>query len=381
MNIVFAHDHKFREYEEEFYSTGGLSDSVLSRYVEIFGNVTVVARIIKKQQGDRNLSKIINKNVRIINSGWKGKKKLILEKEIKECDAVIARLPSFIGNKAIYYAKKYNKPYLIEVVGCAWDSMWNHSKLGKIIAPYMFYKTRKNVKNSEFSLYVTNDFLQKRYPTNGISISCSDVVLAEHKEEVLQKRIENINVKKDKCIIGTIAAVDVKYKGQESIIRALAKLNKDSAIKYEYHLVGGGDNTYLKTIAKKYGVLEEVKFLGTIPHEEIFDWLDSIDIYAQPSKVEGLPRALVEAMSRSIPCLATNVGGMPELLSSKFLFSKKRNIDEICKILKKFNKNVLEEQARDNFNKSKLYNKNLIEEKRNNFFKEFREYAMKNKCN
>ena len=369
MKIVFAHDHKFRKDGSYFYSTGGLSNEVLTRYADIFGRVNVMARVIPKKEGDIKLSKITNSNVKIVKAGYTGKEKFVLEEYIRESDAVIVRLPSFIGNKAIYYAKKYRKPYLIEVVGCAWDSMWNHSIKGKLIAPYMYYSTKRYIKEANYVLYVTSEFLQNRYPTDGINVDCSDVVLNAHSEIVLKKRIEHIKSHNDKYIIGTIAAVDVRYKGQEYIIKTLGELKKQGINKYEYHLVGGGDKSYLQSIAKQNDVLEQVKFLGTISHDKVFEWLDNIDIYAQPSKVEGLPRALVEAMSRAVPCLATNIGGMTELLNNEFLFNNTKNkVKEIYKILKKYNKHTLELQAEYNFNKSKLYDKDLIDERRNNFF-------------
>lgn len=377
MKIVFAHDHKFRKDGDYFYSTGGLADAVLSRYVDIFGDVDVVARVIKKQKGDFKLSKITNPNVRIIKASWNGRNKLKLEKHIKKSDAVIVRLPSLIGNKAVFYARKHNKPYLIEVVGCAWDSMWNYSIKGKLAAPYMYYITRQNIKDAKFTLYVTEKFLQKRYPTNGINVACSDVVLTEYEECILQNRLQNIALKKDKYVIGTIGAIDVRYKGQEYIIRALGKLKKDSKIKYEYHLVGGGDKSYLQSIAKENGILEQVKFLGTLSHEQVFEWLDSIDIYAQPSIVEGLPRALVEAMSRAVPCFASKIGGIPELLNSEFLFNNGSNkVNEICKILRRYDEKTLEEQAKINFNNSKLYDKNLIDQRRNMLFQQFKKYII-----
>jgi glycosyltransferase involved in cell wall biosynthesis len=49
------------------------------------------------------------------------------------------------------------------------------------------------------------------------------------------------------------------------------------------------------------------------------DWLDRIDIYLQPSRQEGLPRALIEAMARACPALGSTAGGIPELLAPSCL--------------------------------------------------------------
>ena len=92
-----------------------------------------------------------------------------------------------------------------------------------------------------------------------------------------------------------------------------------------------------------------------------------MDVYIQPSLQEGLPRALLEAMSRGLPCIGSNAGGIPELLEKKMIF-KKRNVKQLCKILKNLNKEELINSANYNFKKSKLYNLSYLNNKRNNFY-------------
>ena len=109
-----------------------------------------------------------------------------------------------------------------------------------------------------------------------------------------------------------------------------------------------------------------------MPHVNVFEWLDNIDIYIQPSKTEGMPRALIEAMSRGVPSLGTRVGGITELLESSYIFSNSRyNIDEICDILKKMDNEKLKSQASRNYNQAQKYNKNIIEALRSELYKDF----------
>mgnify|MGYP001477453972 FL=1 len=176
-----------------------------------------------------------------------------------------------------------------------------------------------------------------------------------------------------KIIIGTTAAVNVRYKGQQYVIQALGKLKKKGITNYEYQLVGAGDQSYLKSIAQKYDVVDQVKFLGPKRHDEVFKWLDSIDIYVQPSRQEGLPRALIEAMSRGLPAFGAKTAGIPELLQEEFLFSNTRkNIDEICNILINFDKEKMIKQANFNFKVAKRYDRLTIEKRRQEFFKYFK---------
>ncbi|HFI0085409.1 TPA: glycosyltransferase [Streptococcus suis] len=369
MGLIFAHDHKFRFVDGCYYSTGGLSNDVLTRYVNIFGKVTVIARVINESNVGERYSAIENPNVQIIERRLLTKADVL--KMVSENEYIIARLPSKIGSEIAQYAQKLRKKYLVEMVGCPWDALFNHSIRGKVVALPMYLITKQQVKEASYVLYVTEKFLQNRYPTKGNMVGCSDVVINDCDDAVLEKRIQHINNQSGKIIIGTTAAVDVRYKGQEYIIRAIAALKKKGITHFEYQLVGNGNLEYLSQIAAENNVEDMVTFVGGLPHNKVFEWLDTIDIYAQPSKVEGLPRAVVEAMSRALPCIGSRKGGIPELLDEDCLFLS-TNINEIVEILKGANTNWMKKKAISSIEKAKLYDKAKLDEKRNRFYEEFK---------
>lgn len=166
-----------------------------------------------------------------------------------------------------------------------------------------------------------------------------------------------------------MAPVDVKYKGQEYVIQAIARLKKKGLL-FEYHLVGGGNPSYLKMLSKNLGVAELVKFYGSVPHDDITSILDKADIYIQPSKTEGLPRALVEAMSRACPALGSNIAGIPELLDKNCIF-RTGNVNDICSLLTSFDFDKMEKCARQNYIEAKNYEFSVLENRRNTFLDEF----------
>lgn len=299
---------------------------------------------------------------------------------LEKVDGAIIRLPSMIGDIAVDLCVRNNIPFFVEVVGCTWDSLWNHSVKGKIMALPRLISTKKAVKKSPYVLYVTQNFLQNRYPTNGKSIGCSDVDIQNISEVVFDKRIKHIESHFGRLKIGTLAAVNVRYKGQQYVIEAIGKLKKQGIDNFEYHIAGNGDQSYLRSVAEKFNVSDRVFFTGGIPHEKVFDWLDSIDIYVQPSRTEGLPRAMAEAMSRALPVFGANTGGIPELVDKEYLFSNTgKNIDEICKILTSLTTESMLTQAKRSFEKASEYSPKVLNEKRENFYKDFLEYV--NKCN
>lgn len=378
MKLVFAHDHKLRKIDGKYYTTGGLSDEITGRYMEFFDSLTIFCRAINKQKYDTQLFELKNPKVTIkpVSNGsliLSSQAKCMMEEEIKNSDALIVKLHSLVAEQAIKYARKYHKPYLVEVVGDPWDAYWNHGAVGKLIAPRMTLSTRKEVKRAPYVVYVTKEYLEKRYPCDGKWIDCSDVALPETDDIVLDRRLEHIKFHQGPFILGTLAQLDVPYKGQEYVIRAI-KILKEQGITFRYRMAGMGDPSRLQKIAKECGVEDQIEFDGVLSHEQVFPWLDDIDLYIQPSTQEGLPRSVVEALSRACPAAGSITGGIPELIDNKHLF-KKRDINGIAKILKDIEAEQLLELAKRNFKVSKEYDKKYLDNKRRKFYKEFYEYA------
>lgn len=368
MNILFVHDHPFRKVDGKLYSTGGLNNAVLGRYTKYCDNLVVIARIMNEESVNDRWSLITDPKVTIKgNTSFRYRE---LEDEVKSCDKMIVRLPSFLGIQALDINANYNKPYFIEMVGCAWDALWNHGFKGKIIAPFMMLKNKQLIKRADYVLYVTKEFLQYRYPSYGKTLGCSDVEIIEIDDCIEAKRIEKIKKKESILKIGTVAAIDVPYKGQEYVIRALGELKKRGCLRYEYYLVGNGKSKRLEEIARDCNVTEAVHFLGGMPHEKVFEWLDSIDLYIQPSKQEGLPRALVEAMSRGLPVIGSITGGIPELVSENYLFHK-GDYKTIARILESISEDDLVRMSKESFMRASFYRKDKLDKERDSFYKDF----------
>ena len=364
---VFVHSHKFRRINGKIYSPGGLPNDVLTRYTNWYGKIKVIARIIDEKNVDKKFSEINNKNVEIIN--YLTTKQNDLNEIIKNAERIILRVPCNISNRVFKIAKNNNKVIISEVVGCAFDSLWNYSIIGKLIAPIAYIKTKQVVKGSDGVIYVTEKFLQKRYPTNKRNSFCSDVCI-EPSNIVLEKRINKISSKKNNMIvIGTCGAIDVKYKGQKYVIKAIAKLRKKGYNNFFYEIAGGGKKDKLEALIKKYKLENNIRILGSIPHNKINDFYDKIDVYIQPSNTEGLCRALVEAMSRGCPCIASDAGGNPELINSRWIFRKKNSTDLMDKIEKLTSDDkIMIESSKTNFKKSNEFSENILDSRRNNFY-------------
>lgn len=364
--------------EGNFYGTV-INDRVFARYNSIAEEIVVAIRVEKTTQPNEK-SRIKTASVTVCEipnlsslSGQVTKSSALkkLRTLAKGVDFLIIRLPSFIGNECIRIADELNIPYIVEMVGCPWDSLWNYSFKGKLVAPAMFLCTRNSVRKASYVIYVTNHFLQSRYPTDGLSVSCSNVELPSGLP-LNERKIERYCscLSGETLVLGTSAAVDVPYKGQDCVVRALPLL-LEAGVDVRYELAGGGSPERLARLAEELGVRDRVCFKGLLPHQDVFSWLDDVDIYIQPSKQEGLPRALLEAMNMSCFCLGSRTGGIPELLESDCLFSNRRNnhVEIAESILRHLNN--MSEYARRNYNASLDYRNDLIQERRESMLKLF----------
>ncbi|TDL32836.1 glycosyltransferase [Jeotgalibacillus sp. S-D1] len=387
MELVFVHSHIFKyDKNKRVYTDGKLTYQMWeNRYLKHFDKLKVAARGVEYEGDNLNISSgsrvkhyILptlsnvarrNKNLRILKED--------LEKIIENADAVVARVPSGHAYHAIKIAKKLKKPYVIEVVGDVFPALWNHGKiLGKIIAPIYYYKYRNIIKHSSYNIYVTEEYLQKKYPYNHSAkiINASNVEISLVPKEILEEKLRKIKLMhiNQEYNIGLIGSYSSKQKGIDTAIKAIKNLSKQG-IDCNLHILGDGDKSWLIELVKELNIEDKIHFSGSLPGgEKVFNWLDSMDIYIQPSLTEGLPRALIEAMSRGLPCVGSSVGGIPELIDKRFIHepkSSKQLSDKIRNLLR--NNQSLEEQSINNYNNAKQYTSEVLNTRRDEFWKSF----------
>jgi len=290
---------------------------------------------------------------------------------VQSADCCIVMISCSIGNEIFKIARKLGKPCLCIQINSSKDALWYHSLKGKIVMPFYHLTQRKIARQATHTIYVSEQFLQEHYPTFGKSVGCSDVCMPVMDSNVLCQRLDSI--KKIKSIneltIVTCAAVNVKYKSQADVIKAMALLKK-KGFDLRYLMVGGGSQERLRALAQKYGLEDNVRFTGQIPHDEIFSLLDSADICIHPSRQEGLPRAVVEAMSRGLPVLGAKTGGIPELIPDKYIFDK-GDVHRMVQLIETLTIDDMLKMAETNFEKAKEYQTDVLDERRQNFVKEF----------
>lgn len=330
--VLFVHDGPLHIAPDGVPRGVHYTPALLDRYMLLGGQLTFVlrAKAIAQDEAERysalardHFRFVAVPDVKSLRGMISGRRaaNAIIAREVAACDVVVARLPSTIGRWAYWEARRRGKPVLVEFMACTWDSMWNNRLKAKVLAPYFFLKNRALVRTASHVVYVTDRFLQRRYPTRGKSIGCSNVVVTPAPAEALVARRARICAlgQNGPVILATVAGVDVPYKNQAAVLHALYRLGEERR-HFLYRIVGPGDPARLVALAARLGVSDCVRFEGAVRHAEIPALLDETDIYVQPSRQEGLPRALIEAMSRGCAAIGARTGGIPELLEEGEIF-------------------------------------------------------------
>jgi glycosyltransferase involved in cell wall biosynthesis len=174
------------------------------------------------------------------------------------------------------------------------------------------YCLRRQCQKACAAAYVTKHYLQRLYPpgihthtTHYSSINLSPALFAAKPRRYSEPATRLI-------FVGTLERL---YKGQDLLTEAIALLKKRG---HKVHLTFVGDGrcrSDLERMAANLDLASSITFLGKVPAGEgVAAVLDAAELFILPSKSEGLPRAMIEAMARGLPCIGTSIAGIPELL-------------------------------------------------------------------
>lgn len=112
-----------------------------------------------------------------------------------------------------------------------------------------------------------------------------------------------------KFLVGHAGAVVDRHKGQRVILQAAQKLAK-KAPDIQFIFLGDGEDA--ETLKNEFSSLNNVSWLGF--KSNIADYLAGLDVFAFPSRNEGLGSVLLDVMQLGVPVIATQVGGIPDIV-------------------------------------------------------------------
>ena len=234
-------------------------------------------------------------------------------------DAVILRVPSQIATN-LEPLLRGGRPYGVQVVGDPYD-VFAPGTIRHPLRPFFRWwftrNLRRQCRNAAAAAYVTERTLQRRYPCPAFSTYFSDVELSG--DAIVGAPRAPTPGQKAFTLV-TIGSLSQLYKAPDVLIDAVAEGVRQGL---DLRLVLVGDGRYraeMEGRARAAGLGERAVFRGQLPSgEAVRAELDAADVFVLPSRTEGLPRAVIEAMARGMPCIGSAVGGIPELLEERDL--------------------------------------------------------------
>ncbi|MCB9093683.1 MAG: glycosyltransferase family 4 protein [Halobacteriovoraceae bacterium] len=354
------------------------------RYLQVFKSMKVVVRVKNVDSSMSSWKRVDGSGVEVVALPYYigpigflknyFQLKKILKNLVNPNDKYIMRVASVIGSLLQPILVKNNIPYAVEIVGDPWEVFGKgvfHHPLRIFFKYYLTWKLKKICREAQAGSYVTQEVLQKRYPlsSGAMSIGVSTINL---KSDDLAKESKVLENDKKEFTLVNIGSLEYMVKGTDILLRSLAIL-KDLNPQKKFQLKICGDGRYRKfheELASALKLNDLVEFIGTLPSgNAIRDFLDSGDIFVLPSRSEGLPRVVIEAMSRGLFCLGSNTGGFLELLEEQCRVEV-GNAQALAELINNSTDNIsqLNEVAARNLEKSKAYLQDILNTRRTQFY-------------
>lgn len=238
---------------------------------------------------------------------------------LANAQAVQLRVPCFIGG-TVWRALAPGRPYGVEVVADPYD-VFAPGAVNHPARPFFRWwfprVLRQQCARATAALYVTRQALQSRYPCPHYSIGVSDVTITP--ADLVAAPRPPRPAQHSHAIV-FVGGLNQLYKAPDVLIDAVSRCVANG-LDLTLHFVGDGHQRQtLERQAAALGLSTRVVFHGQLTSRAaVRAQLDRADLFVLASRQEGLPRAMVEAMARGLPCIGSTVGGLPELLPAEDL--------------------------------------------------------------
>lgn len=328
--IAILSEDRLLECDGRLHGLNAFGSAQWRIYADIFKDPVIVARVERQALagGDLPVEKERLRLWRI--PSFQGPSGLLprlpgviraLRVAVREGDGFIVRWPGTLTLLALPFLLASRKPIAIEVVG---DSRAIFKAgVGGFASRFLGWISQAAVRRlfaaASAVTYVTRSHLQGLYPgvPHAITSACSDVALAESDLRANPRPAAAITGRPARLLFA--GTMEQKYKGLDTLLNAAAILKREG-FELDLRLAGTGRlKAEIEAQIARLGLKDSAALLGRLERSELFDEMDACDLFVLPSRTEGLPRAIIEAMARAAPVIASGVGGIFELLPSDCL--------------------------------------------------------------
>lgn len=384
MTIAISIDEYIYKADGKYYGDN-VGYDIVKRYADNFESVHLICRIKKvdKSHLEKHDCLLTFDNIVFFDVPFfTSPKELVfsinsINRAVSEalagCDAGLVRVPSILGFIAL---RKMKFPFSLEVVANPYEMYKGYKGLAKVQSLMMHYQLKRYCKRAKTLAFVTKYSQQKRYELNREKENNTHYSSIELKKEFFS----DVTIKHDIFFdnsepirIAHVAnIISGNIKGHQEVIEVAAKLNQLGHTVDLSFAGDGPDVEFYKALAEEKGVKAE--FVGFIDKSQLHDLLLNSDFFLFPSKSEGLPKVLIEAMSVSVPCIASNVGGIPELLPEESVFDS-YDVEGMTKRIHELtsDKNLYMENAKLMYSTALEYESSVLAQRRKVFYNQLKE--------
>ncbi|GAA2613762.1 hypothetical protein GCM10010399_50760 [Dactylosporangium fulvum] len=332
MRLVVTSEQRFlRSPDGRVWTTTGAANDFWQRYRTVFDEVLVVARVDERPGWPSDARRVDGDGVAVhAVPHYLGPLQYLrrlrrVRAALRTClapgDAVLLRVPSALGSLLHRRLRRGRRPFGLEVVGDPFDVFAPgamHHPLRPLLRRWFTARLRAQCHSTSAVSYVTERALQTRYPAahGAVTAAYSSIQL----DPAAFADRPRHGTPKVAVRLVSVGSLEQPYKGIDTLIEALPMLVRAGLEAHLVHLGDGRCRADLERLVRERRLGGRVAFAGAVPPgAPVRQFLDDADLFVLPSRTEGLPRALIEAMARGLPAIGTRVGGIPELLSGAHL--------------------------------------------------------------
>ncbi|MDK0571458.1 glycosyltransferase family 4 protein [Clostridium perfringens] len=270
---------------------------------------------------------------------------IILRKFLKENKIDIVHVHSIFSNLIFQLANLgINKKSLITVHSRS-DFDRKKGIKGTLMNNLELFLIKRNTKIVTVSKSI-KEYLRKNGINRDIKVIYNGVekIKVNDKENLTNKLKEKYFSKDDLLLVFVGRLTEVK--GVFNLIKICKKVQNKNI---KFIVIGEGNLKENLENEIKEKDLNNIKMLGF--KSDIENYLPYADLLIVPSNMEGIPLCILEAMSCGVPSIASNVGGIPEIIDGNGILYDNKNIDNLIFILDKLenNRDFIEKMKKECF--------------------------------
>ena len=231
-------------------------------------------------------------------------------------DAISMRVPATIS-QLVWGGIQVGRPYGVHVTGDPFEALAPglHGDISRCFFRRLYtHRLRRQTAGACAIAYVTSESLQRTYPPPSRAF-CTHFSNAVLPGAAFVCRPREARPREGPFRLVMVASLANLIKRPDVFLESIGICLR-AGLDLRAAIVGDGVfRPKMEALSRNLELQNHVRFTGQLSMvADVRHQLDAADLFVLPSKTEGLPRAMLEAMARAVPCIGTTVGGIPELL-------------------------------------------------------------------